>query len=144
MNYWNEKKIIYEPFSFYFNYEAELKMNALREREINNSLERRLSEEQKLRGELDLLVLLFRKSAFASTVTFHYGPRRWEWFRLDGRGIGLLIFIRTCCEKKSIGTFHRNDFVCMLVDLSISLSLGARVIWGGPLALIGDDKTGGR
>lgn len=32
-------------------------MNALREREINNNLERRLSEEQKLRGELDLLVL---------------------------------------------------------------------------------------
>lgn len=29
-------------------------MNALREREINNSLERRLSEEQKLRGELIL------------------------------------------------------------------------------------------
>lgn len=26
-------------------------MNALREREINNNLERRLSEEQKLRGE---------------------------------------------------------------------------------------------
>lgn len=37
--------------SFYFNYKAELKMNALREREINNNLERRLSEEQKLRGE---------------------------------------------------------------------------------------------
>jgi len=29
---------------------AELKMNALREREINNNLERRLSEEQKLRA----------------------------------------------------------------------------------------------
>ena len=33
-------------------------MNALREREINNNLERRLSEEQKLRGELNLLLLL--------------------------------------------------------------------------------------
>lgn len=46
-------------------------MNALREREINNNLERRLSEEQKLRGELDLLLLfkaadlhLFRLSHF--------------------------------------------------------------------------------
>lgn len=29
-------------------------MNALREREINNNLERKLSEEQKLRGEFDL------------------------------------------------------------------------------------------
>lgn len=29
-------------------------MNALREREINNNLERRLSEEQKLRGEFEL------------------------------------------------------------------------------------------
>jgi hypothetical protein len=39
-------------FLLYFNYKtAELKMNALREREINNNLERRLSEEQKLRGE---------------------------------------------------------------------------------------------
>lgn len=37
-------------------------MNALREREINNNLERRLSEEQKLRGELRL------KFAFNSTV----------------------------------------------------------------------------
>jgi hypothetical protein len=42
--------------SFYFNYKAELKMNALREREINNNLERRLSEEQKLRGEFFLMI----------------------------------------------------------------------------------------
>lgn len=34
-------------------------MNALREREINNNLERRLSEEQKLRGELNLLLSLY-------------------------------------------------------------------------------------
>lgn len=47
--------------SFYFNYKAELKMNALREREINNNLERRLSEEQKLRGKFNLFLLRYLK-----------------------------------------------------------------------------------
>ena len=49
-------------------------MNALREREINNNLERKLSEEQKLRGEFDLRLFSYPKIfkfAFASSVTTH-------------------------------------------------------------------------
>lgn len=44
-------------------------MNALREREINNNLERRLSEEQKLRGEFNLWCLFLKTTDFAFIVT---------------------------------------------------------------------------
>jgi hypothetical protein len=38
-------------FLFFVYFSAELKMDVLREREVKDSLERQLSEEQKLRGE---------------------------------------------------------------------------------------------
>jgi hypothetical protein len=46
-------------------------MNALREREINNNLERRLSEEQKLRGEFasgEAFAFELRLSRFISVL----------------------------------------------------------------------------
>lgn len=49
VNY-RKKYIQFNKKIIVFFFAAELKMNALREREINNSLERRLSEEQKMRG----------------------------------------------------------------------------------------------
>jgi len=43
---------------------AELKMDVLREREVKDSLERQLSEEQKLRGELFYLNLITLKCSY--------------------------------------------------------------------------------
>lgn len=83
-------------------------MNALREREINNNLERRLSEEQKLRGELNLL-LLFKSSSIEICIQFvcHVSlrPNSDDDDDYDDddvsqtKSIKLLIFIGTCCKK---------------------------------------------
>lgn len=108
-----EDEIIYDFFAFlsllYFNYKAELKMNALREREINNNLERRLSEEQKLRGE---------SRCFFSHSNYDCRDSLAAILRLARRGMDRVtvqpLFARTCCRrraaKKSIETFHQIDF----------------------------------
>lgn len=76
-------------------------MNALREREINNNLERRLSEEQKLRGEPNLW-LLFKSGPefFCINVDCHFALATERVDRAaQTESIRLLIFSRTCCKK---------------------------------------------
>lgn len=76
-------------------------MNALREREINNNLERRLSEEQKLRGESRVLNLrlLVQAAEFLHSVRLSHLISQHRWSRSADAGIELLIFSRTCCKK---------------------------------------------
>lgn len=83
-------------------------MNALREREINNNLERRLSEEQKLRGELKFI------DAFCIYFDCHITLKLIASRR---QSIELLIFQWNLLQKKnrSIENFHKSDFVCMLL-----------------------------
>lgn len=85
---------IYNSFSLSILITAELKMNALRERELNNGLEQRLTEEKKLRGkkinnEYFLQFLIFAKLSnivvlsCVKSLSFEFG---------ETKGIELLIF----------------------------------------------------